>query len=358
MSEKAYIVYGLMPSYFTRKMTGYLDYKSLPWRLAGSSGAQPGAVEAGWTGGMPSVETPEGEFMWDTSSMISYLEGLYPEPSVLPDDPAQRFLCYLIEDYMDEWLYRPAVGSRWCYEDNYRVAAWEIARGLSMQASLPCDQIVELAGAHVRRSLVPIGVTEDNIGSWIDEVLRPWQRAAGRLLDERPYFFGARPSLADLAAFGGNVAHFINEPLCRRWTEEDAPAVVEHTHRLAEPEGREFGDWAAGDEVSDALVGLIADAGRLYLPWVARACRDGEAELVFDSGEKVLIRSTEFLKEARRTLLARYLEHRSSELDAILERAGVLGYFVEFTDGAGEVAVFDGPPRPALNRPFPPDWEA
>ena len=347
-----------MPSYFTRKMTGYLDYKGIPWRLVNSSSGRPEAMEAGWNGGMPSVETPAGEFMWDSSSMIAYLEGLYPELSIMPEDTVQRFLCYLVEDYMDEWLYRPAVGSRWCYEDNYRVAGWEIARGLSMEAPLSCEQAFELAGAHVRGSLGPIGVTEGNIGSWIEEVLRPWQRAAGRLLEERPYFFGQRPSLADFAAFGGNVAHFINDPLCRRWTEEDAPAVIGHTHRLAEPQGQDFGDWEAAGEATDALVGLIADAGRLYLPWVARACREGEAELVFDSGQRAMLRPTEFLKETRAALLARYIEHRSPGLDAILERAGVLGYFADFTDGAREAAVFDGPPRPALNRPFPPEWEA
>jgi len=42
--------------------------------------------------------------------MIHHLELRFPEPSVLPAYPVQRFLCYVLEDAADEWLYRPAVG--------------------------------------------------------------------------------------------------------------------------------------------------------------------------------------------------------------------------------------------------------
>jgi len=56
------------------------------------------------------VQTPAGEFMWDSTAMIHHLELRFPEPSVLPADPVQRFLCYVLEDAADEWLYRPAVG--------------------------------------------------------------------------------------------------------------------------------------------------------------------------------------------------------------------------------------------------------
>jgi len=34
--------------------------------------------------------------------MIHHLELRFPEPSVLPADPVQRFLCYVLEDAADE----------------------------------------------------------------------------------------------------------------------------------------------------------------------------------------------------------------------------------------------------------------
>ncbi|MFQ5696210.1 MAG: hypothetical protein ACE5HB_09495, partial [Terriglobia bacterium] len=68
----------------------------------------------------------------------------------------------------------------------------------------------------------------------------------------------------------------------------------------------------------------------------------------------VSIRATDFLIEARSVLLARYLELRSDALDRILERAGILRYFADFAGQAGKIPNYQAPPRPALNRPFPP----
>src|SRR5262249_30812143 len=154
-------------------------------------------------------------------------------------------------------------------------------------------------GEHVRSSCPPIGVTPDNIERWIDDILRPWFRVLGAHLTSHPYLFGARPSLADFALFGGNAAHFINDPLCRRWLEEDGPAVVQHTHRLLEPEDQEFGAWDESGEVPETLVALLAELGKHYLPWVSRACVDGVAELRFDDGTSAPVAATAFLRDAR-----------------------------------------------------------
>jgi glutathione S-transferase len=354
MKRRAYRVHGMMQSYFTRKMTGYLDYKGIPWLFRRFPGASPEAMAAGYPGGVPAVETPDGEFMWDTTAMIHHLELRFPEPAVFPADPVQRFLCYVVEDAADEWLYRPAVGSRWHVAENAAVGGFELARDITVRAPVGCDQAHAAVGAHVRSSCPPLGVTPENIGLWIDDVLRRWMRVLGAHLARRPYLFGDRPSLADFALFGGNAAHFVNDPACRRWLDEDAPEVVRHTHRLLEPEDQEFREWDDPGAVSDTLMGVLAELGRTYLPWVSRACTDGVADVVFGSGDRIAVRATDFLREARATLLARYVASRSERLDAVLARAGILPYFAGYTAQAGTIPDFRDPPRPALNRPFPP----
>jgi glutathione S-transferase len=357
-----YRVHGMMQSYFTRKMTGYLDYKGIPWRFRRFAGMSPEAVAAGFPGGTPVVETPAGDFMWDSTAMIHHLELRFPDPAVLPDDPVLRFLCYVVEDAADEWLYRPAVGTRWYFAENAAVGGFELARDITARMPLACDQAHAAVGAHVLGSCPPLGVTAENVQHWVDRVLRPWMRLLGSHLQARPYLFGARPSLADFALFGGNAAHFTNDPLCRRWVDEDAPAVVQHTVRLLEPEDQVFGDWDSSVDLPATLIALLADLGRIYLPWVSRACIDGEADVVLAGAADVVlppptrqtVHATEFLRAARATLLARYRDLRCDRLDAVLAQAGILAFFADAVAYAGAVPDHRDPPRPALNRPFPP----
>jgi Glutathione S-transferase, N-terminal domain len=89
-----YRVHGMMKSYFTRKMTGYLDYKRIPWVLRRFPGMSPAAMAAGYPGGMPAVETPAGEFMWDSTAMIHHLDGAPRDlsRSGCPDSDSGAFL--------------------------------------------------------------------------------------------------------------------------------------------------------------------------------------------------------------------------------------------------------------------------
>jgi glutathione S-transferase len=354
----AYRVYGMSQSFFTRKLEGVLAYKRIPYRLRRCAGALPDARAAGWPGGVPALRTPEGEWCWDTTDVIHHLEARFPAPAVLPPDPVQRFLCYALEDAFDEWLYRAAVGSRWLFEENHRVGGFELARDVAHEAPVSADQAYQLVRTHVSATTGPFGVTPANVQAWMDEVLRPWQRALGRHLATRPYLFGERPSLADFALFGGCAAHFANDPLCRRWLDEDAPALVRHTQRLTEPEEQVFGSWAAPDDLPETLLDLLRELSRHYLPWVSRAVAAGRAELALPGAPAVEIAATPFLANARAVLLARYAALRSGALDAALERAGVLRFYADDVGRAGAIPDPTAPPRPTRNRPFPPPWEA
>jgi glutathione S-transferase len=355
MRSNAYRVHGMMQSYFTRKMTGYFEYKGIPYVLRRCYGATEKGEAAGFPGGIPMIETPDGECMWDSTPMMHYLERRHPEPATIPSDPVLRFLCYVVEDAADEWYYRTAVGSRWSFEENHRVGGFELGRDFTVVTPIPCEQAYQLTGAHVTATLRPLGITPENVQLWMDEVLRGWLRVFGAHLDQRPFLFGARPSIADFALFGGNSAHFINDPLCRQWTDEDAPSVVRHTHQLIQPEDLTYGDWDDARQIPDTLIAVLRELGRMYLPWVSRACADGTADLVFADRTRVTIVSTEFLREARGVLLARYVALRSAALDAVLERAGILRWFADFAKHATAVPDYSSPPRPKLNRGFPPE---
>src|SRR5512143_1476382 len=91
-------LYGCTQSYFTRKLQAYLDYKGIPYLFRIFFGGNPAIVAAGWPGGIPAVQTPEGAYMWDTTAVMHHLELRYTHRSILPPDPVTRFLAYLVED--------------------------------------------------------------------------------------------------------------------------------------------------------------------------------------------------------------------------------------------------------------------
>ncbi len=347
-----FVVHGLTVSYFTRKVTGYFDHQAIRWHLQPSIGMNLAARAAGWSGGIPVVTTPEGELVWDSTAVILHVETRQPEPSVLPPDPALRFLAFLLDDFSDEWLYRHAVGTRWLYDENRVSGSWDIAREGSLEVPGSIDDTRRLVTEAMTVCLPRLGVTPENVGAWVEESLLPWQRALGAHVAAHGFVLGGRPSIADFALFGGNVAHFVNDPVCRRWTEEAAPAVVAYTHAMMTPRGRTFGEWLDVARLPDTLIALLAEAGRHYLPWVVRATTAGSARVAFESGASADIETTNFLNTARGILLARYRDARSALLDAILERAGILRYFADHLDKATDVPDPTVPPRPADNQPF------
>ena len=103
-------VYGATPSYYTGKLEAYLRYKGLAYeyvpmtdRIRRRMREEVGVAQA------PALELPDGRWMTDTTPILAWLEGEYPEPVVIPRDPLQAFVSRVVEDYAEEWLWRPAM---------------------------------------------------------------------------------------------------------------------------------------------------------------------------------------------------------------------------------------------------------
>jgi glutathione S-transferase len=346
-----FVVHGLHCSYFTRKVTGYLDYKGLPWRMEPSFGANPAARAAGWNGGIPVVTDPDGEMIWDSTSIILHLDTRFPERAVLPDDPTLRLLAYALDDFADEWFYRHAVGTRWLYDENVVSGSWDIAREGSMEVEAPAARVREFVTEAMTGCLPRLGTTPENIEAWVTESLVPWLQTLGAHVAEHRWILG-RVSLADFAFFGPNIAHFLNDPWCRRLVDDVAPEIVTYTHALARPI-TDPGEWFDADALPASLIAVLAEAGRHYLPWVAAATVHGAADVEFADGSVAHIPSTGFLDWARGVILARYRDARNDTLDAVLTQAGILPYYADHVDQATEVPDPRPLARPADNRPYP-----
>ena len=112
------VVYGTTASYYTGKLEGYLRAKGVPYRLEpfNEANMRRAAQHTGVVQ-VPQVECADGSWLVDTTLIIEHLERVRPEPAITPRDPAVAFVSRLIEDYADEWLWRPAMHYRWSFPE-------------------------------------------------------------------------------------------------------------------------------------------------------------------------------------------------------------------------------------------------
>ena len=264
------IVYGSEYSYFTGKFEAYLRYKEIPyvrrplgltlyaWRLPRLLGAAQ----------LPTVQLPDGRWMTDTTPMIAWLEDRHPEPPILPSDPLQRLVALLIEDFGDEWLWRPAMHYRWSFAEDRRLLSGRLSREL-VRAPLPLALRRRWFARRQRRLFVT--------GDGVDARTRPHVEAAYRrvldILDpvfaERPFLFGERPTIADIGLFGPMFRHFALDPTPARLMRNRAPSVFEWVARMWNARAVRIGGRPLAEGVPADLEPLLAEAGETHLPMLA-----------------------------------------------------------------------------------------
>ena len=261
-------LYGAKVSYYTGKLEGYLRYKEIPYRFVSISPMKLLRLtrETG-TSQIPAVELPDGRFMTDTTPMIDWFETQHPKPAVIPRDPLQAFASRLVEDYAEEWLWRPAMHYRWSYRQDALLLSRKIADELLSGIPLPgfAKRFVmrqRQGGCYVRRD----GVTRE---TW-DHVEGIYTDTLDRLSDifaTRPFLLGEAPTLADFGFFASMFRHFSQDPTPVEIMRTRAPAVFEWQARLWNARASQTsGDLVSG--VPKDWGPFLDDIGQAYLPYL------------------------------------------------------------------------------------------
>ena len=111
-----YRVIGGPGSPYSFKLRAVLRYRRIPhsWVVPPKFQDPEGELAKAGKGIIPVMQLPDGRYWADSTPMILALEEMHPEArSVLPPDPADRFLALLLEDIADEWLVFPMFDYRW-----------------------------------------------------------------------------------------------------------------------------------------------------------------------------------------------------------------------------------------------------
>ncbi|MDR3497961.1 MAG: glutathione S-transferase [Parvibaculum sp.] len=273
-------LYGLDLSYFTGKFQAFVRYREIPHENLELSSASFRLVarETGLAQ-MPAVELPDGRWMSDSTPMIEWLDDALPGPKVVPADPLQRFISALVEDYADEWLWRPALHYRWSYEPDARLMSHRIAAEMLRDVPGPLWlRRWAVCRRQINKYVRGDGVTGET-RAHIESIYRRnlvWLQA---IFSTRPFLLGERPTLADFGFFASMFRHFGLDPTPARIMRDEAPAVYEWLARMWNAKAsRDHGPLVAAGTIPDDWRPILADIGRCYLPYLdanARAFAEG-----------------------------------------------------------------------------------
>jgi glutathione S-transferase len=269
-------------------MLSLLRYRHIPYRFIQHGLGQPTGLPKPKVDLLPVVyledDTGELKAEVDTTFIIRRLESEYVGRSVIPADPALRFLDYLIEDYGDEWLTRPMFHIRWRYEPDAKMASEVLPHWGDITAS--DEEIAAKTAAFRKRQeerLYVVG-SNDTTAPVIEDSYRRFLESFSALLKTAPYVMGERPGASDFAIYGQltQLAQF--DPTAVAMTLEHAPRVYAWVSAMDDLSGLEPSDshWRELDNAGVALEGILIEMGRTYVPVMLAnhaAALAGEAEV-------------------------------------------------------------------------------
>jgi len=294
-NKNAYDIYVFHRSYFCGKMLAYLRYKGIPFNPVYGSLAEYGDEIANNTGlrQMPVIKTPDNIWLQDTTPMIDWFEARYPKHALLPKDPVVAFLTRLLEDYADEWMWRPAIYYRWMHAEDRKLYKTMFVKEFLGGAWGWGGPFTWLAGKLVHKHqrdkfLYGDGMTEQN-REHVESIYINTLDRLEVIFQQQPYLLGDKPCLADFGFFGSMFWHFGNDPTSNRIMQERAPAVYEWTARLwnMRPEKADGMEFNTNGDVPLGWEPLLKDMCENYLPYLELNA------INFDKGQKKFDLSSE-----------------------------------------------------------------
>jgi glutathione S-transferase len=274
MTDHVLTIVGMPGSPYSRKLRAVLRYRRIPhgWVHHGSPE----------TRGLPQARVPllpqlilrgpDGmlEAAVDSTPLIRRLEGMYADRSVIPPDPVMAFVDALLEDYADEWLTKPMFHYRWAFAPDAARAAAILPRW--SRTNHPEPECVTMGKTFAERQIGRLGVVGSNAttAAVIEDSYRRVLRLLDAHLTRSRFVMGGRPGASDFGMFGQLTQLVGFDPTPAAIALEVAPRVVAWVDVVEDISGLEpsDADWRSRDDVPDTLRALLAEVGRVYVPFL------------------------------------------------------------------------------------------
>lgn len=262
--------FGWSASPYSAKTRTYLRFKGTPFE-----DRVPSMVGLGWTIRravgrmiMPTVLTPEGEWLQDSSAIIDALESRVPGPTITPPGPTQRLAALLLELHADEWLPMASLHFRWNRPVNAAFALDEFARCGVPWLPRPLGRRAMRPMADKMRSYLPrLGVgpgTEAGVERFAAALIATLETH----LSASDFLLGGRPCIGDFALFGHLWSHLFRDPDTTALFDE-APSVRAWFERLLRPPAA-TGPFLDADDVPATLDPVFRTLFAEQMVWIGR----------------------------------------------------------------------------------------
>ena len=265
-------LYGPELSYFTAKLEAVIRYMELPYERIPKGPMGELAVATG-TAQVPGLQLADQRWLTDTTPIIAWLDQRYPNVSVIPRNPVTAFFSLLLEDYADEWLWRPAMHYRWDYAEGAELQGRVLIDEHDHDVPLPKFLKRYIIRNRQRHYFTRGDGVSPDTWDHVEKIYLDTLAQFSTILKKRPYLLGTRPSLADFGFFGPMFRHFSMDPTSARIMRETAPAVYEWVARLWNAQASVTGGELL-EQVPEDWGPILDSIGSAYLPYL---CANAEA---------------------------------------------------------------------------------
>lgn len=301
-----YRVFGSAGSPYSVKVRSYFRYKDIDhvWVVRNSPEAMAEHAKYSKLPLVPTVVSPDGQAMQDSTPIMEAMEALFPEPAVHPADGALRFVSELLEEFGDEWGNKWMMHLRWYFASSgptteaysRRIAA-ELRSGAPPGTAGLADEVAAMAASFKERMLgrgFTVGSSEHTAPiierSYLDTiVLLEAHFATGR-----PYLLGRSPSMADFG-LAGQLYQCFQDLLPGEQMRLHAPSVALWCERMVNPRPVSGGGFEAWPTLAGTLEPLLASQVAMFLRWSdanSRALAAGSRDMSVDLGGGQVWRQT------------------------------------------------------------------
>jgi glutathione S-transferase len=185
---------------FCDKVRRILNVKRVPYRIEEVPPSKTLSVvrKLNPAGKLPFLVDDAGTVVADSTDIAYWLEQRHPQPRLVPDDPRERALCHILEDWADESLYFYEMRLRFTLPHNARRFIPELVKHerALVQRLAPLAMPIVL-----RRTVASQGVGKKPLEIVLRDVERHLDALAGLLSAGNQWLLGDRMTLADLSVF-------------------------------------------------------------------------------------------------------------------------------------------------------------